>query len=214
MLRRLEKKLESAKHRRAALSDPNASRSADVQALVLSTSTGDRGREPGYDDQSDTNDESTLLSTPAMLISKEHRRQGFDVSSAFSATPDYLPPFKYVPDPVSAGILDEATAVAIYNLLITRANQFICLLDPGLHSYFYVRSRSPFLLTVLLMASSKFFKPDIFPPCQRLTKELVVRALSEDWKSIEVIQAFACLSYWGEDENDVSRNQKLQRARD
>jgi hypothetical protein len=48
------------------------------------------------------------------------------------------------------------------------------------------------------MAGAKFFKPEMYRPCQKLANELAVRAFAEDWKSVEVVQAFACLVYWRE----------------
>lgn len=107
-------------------------------------------------------------------------------------------------DPVSAGILDESNAKVLFDLMFLRLNPFVNLFDPALHTPDYVRSKCPFLFTVLIMAGCKFFKPESFKPCQKLAHEFSVRAFAENWKSVEVVQAFACLTYWKEPEDTVS----------
>lgn len=133
-----------------------------------------------------------------MLISREYKRQMSHVESVPYPPSWSLPPS--VTDPVSAGVIDEAVAQSLYNLFFLHISPFVCLFDPALHSIDYVRTRSSFLFTVILMASCKFFKPEAFHRCQRLAGELATQALAGDWKSVEVVQAFACLCYWEEPE--------------
>ena len=102
------------------------------------------------------------------------------------------------PDPITTGIMDENQATVLFDLVFLRLNPFINLFDPALHSVHYVRSRCPLLFTTLLMAGAKFFKPEIYRPCQKLANDLAFRAFAEGWKSVEVVQAFACLVYWRE----------------
>ena len=102
------------------------------------------------------------------------------------------------PDPITTGIMDENQATVLFDLVFLRLNPFVNLFDPALHSVHYVRSRCPLLFTTLLMAGAKFFKPEIYRPCQKLANELAFRAFAEGWKSVEVVQAFACLVYWRE----------------
>ncbi|KAI9510384.1 fungal-specific transcription factor domain-containing protein [Russula earlei] len=104
-------------------------------------------------------------------------------------------------DPVAAGILDESNAKVLFDLIFLRLNPFVNLFDPALHTPDYVRFKSPFLFTVLIMAGCKFFKPESFKQCQKLAHEFAVRAFAEQWKSVEVVQAFACLTYWREPED-------------
>lgn len=101
-------------------------------------------------------------------------------------------------DPITAGILDENQATVLFDLVFLRLNPFINLFDPALHSVHYVRSRCPLLFTTLIMAGAKFFKPELYRPCQKLANDLSIRAFAEGWKSVEVVQAFACLVYWRE----------------
>jgi len=107
-------------------------------------------------------------------------------------------PASFGPDPITTGIMDENQATVLFDLVFLRLNPFINLFDPALHSVHYVRSRCPLLFTTLLMAGAKFFKPEIYRPCQKLANDLAVRAFGEGWKSVEVVQAFACLVYWRE----------------
>lgn len=108
-------------------------------------------------------------------------------------------------DAIAAGIVDEEQAKVLFDLIFLRLNPFINLFDPALHSVHYVRSKCPFLFTTLIMAGCKFFKPELFKQCQKLANEFAVRAFAEAWKSVEVVQAFACLTYWKDPDDNVRR---------
>jgi len=159
---------------------------------------------------------------PADLIRRENQRHSFfktilnpshenpatslrsDRSNSSTSSPaaNFSAPH-VLKDPVVAGILDESNAKVLFDLVFLRLNPFVNLFDPALHTPDYVRSKSPFLFTVLIMAGCKFFKPESFKPCQKLAHEFAVRAFAENWKSVEVVQAFACLTYWREPEDTV-----------
>ncbi|KAJ7135045.1 fungal-specific transcription factor domain-containing protein [Mycena crocata] len=161
------------------------------------------------DDDPDPNDRAFF---PAKLIRKENQRNSFfrtilnptegsnpgaPRQSSFSPPNQNRGPNPVTyTDPVSAGIIDEDQAKVLFDLIFLRLNPFINLFDPALHSVHYVRSRCPFLFTTLIMAGCKFFKPEVFKPCQKLAHEFAVRAFAEAWKRVEVVQAFACLTYW------------------
>lgn len=101
-------------------------------------------------------------------------------------------------DPIAAGIVEETHAGVLFDLFFLRLNPFINLFDPALHNINYIRSRCPFLFTVILMACCKFFEQDKYKQVQQLAHEFAVRAFAENWKRVEVCQAFACLTYWKE----------------
>ena len=202
----------------------------DLPPLKLPANYGDNAHDPHYNGGSDDEDEENPSAAPAKLISKENQRQPFlktilnpehEAPAAASYRPSTTPAnarmttFAWnqpsappeqpaIQDPVSAGIIDEGYAKVLFDLLFLRLNPFINLFDPALHSVQYVRSRSPFLFTVLLMAGCKFFKPEAFRQCQKMANELATRAFAENWKSVEVVQAFACLCYWKEPEDTVA----------
>lgn len=84
-----------------------------------------------------------------------------------------------------------------------RLNPFICLFDPVLHTVEYVRSTSPFLFTCLIMAGCKFWKPHLYPACQQLAHENCVKCFQHGVKNVGVVQAFACMTYWKEPDDNV-----------
>ena len=165
---------------------------------------------------------------PAKLINKENQRNSFfgtvlntsgprssntisssqsDRSSVYSSS--YVPnsalssPKSGIPDPVSANLIDEDTAKMLFDFVFLRLNTFINLFDPELHSASYVRKKCPFLFTTLLMAGSKYWKPEVYRQCYELAHRFAVKAFEESWKSVEVVQAFACLTYWREPDDTV-----------
>ena len=109
-----------------------------------------------------------------------------------------------IEDPVAKGLMNEQTAENIIDMVLIRLNPFINLFDPELHSALYIRNKCPFLFTTLLMAGSKFFKPSLYVECRRLADEHAVRAFAESRKSVEIVQAFMCLTYWKEPDDTVS----------
>lgn len=86
-----------------------------------------------------------------------------------------------------------------------RLNGFINLFDPKLHTVPYVRSRSPFLFSCLIMAGCKFWKAELYRKCQQIAHSFAFKAFAEGWRSVEVVQAFACLCYWKEPDDTVRR---------
>lgn len=122
-------------------------------------------------------------------------------ASSSSLIPQPRPPGPL--DPVAAGILQETDTKVLFDLLFLRLNPFINLFDPALHTAPYVRSRCPFLFTTLLMVCCRFWRPQVFKQCQKLAHEFSVLAFAEAWKRIEVVQAFACLTYWKDPDDNV-----------
>ncbi|KAI0086675.1 fungal-specific transcription factor domain-containing protein [Irpex rosettiformis] len=104
-------------------------------------------------------------------------------------------------DPITAGIIAESHAGVLMDLFFLRLNPFINLFDPSLHNLNYIRSRCPFLFTTIMMACCKFFDPEHYDQVQQLAQSFAVRAFSENWRRVEVCQAFACLVYWKEPED-------------
>ncbi|KAJ6611766.1 fungal-specific transcription factor domain-containing protein [Mycena sp. CBHHK59/15] len=175
------------------------------------TGSSHGSRSIDMEDDDDDPDPSDRALFPAKLIRKENQRNSFfrtilNPAEGSAAGPNrgnsFSPPQNRgqngttYHDPVNAGIIDEDQAKVLFDLIFLRLNPFINLFDPALHSVHYVRSKCPFLFTTLIMAGCKFFKPEVFKPCQKLAHEFAVRAFAEAWKRVEVVQAFACLTYW------------------
>lgn len=101
-------------------------------------------------------------------------------------------------DPIDAGLITEHDANILFEAFFLRLNPFINLFDPVLHTMALVRSRCPFLFTTIIMACCKFFRSELYLTVKELAHEFSVRAFAKDWKGVEIVQAFACLTYWQE----------------
>ena len=112
--------------------------------------------------------------------------------------------FDPVEDPIQAGLIDEDLAFNIRDLVMIRLNPFVNLFDPELHTAGYVRKKCPFLFTAMIMAGSKFFKPELYPKIRQLAEKHAIRAFAEQRKSVEIVQAFMCMTYWKEPDDTVS----------
>jgi len=188
-------------------------------STYLSSATGAHTMDVDEDDDPDKSDTPPY---PAKLIKQTQRNSFFRIilnseeapistSSSTNCGSSYTPLQSNaaavnlpIPDPISAGIITEADASVLFDALFLRLNPFINLFDPQLHTHEYVRNRSPFLFSTLITAAAKFFKRDAHKACQKLANTLAFRAFSEAWKSVEVVQAFACLTYWRDPEDNVS----------
>ncbi|KAG6865868.1 hypothetical protein C0991_010949 [Blastosporella zonata] len=182
-------------------------------------SNGSRSMDIDDEDDAEQNEEAIF---PQGLIRRENQRNSFFRiilnPEAESSSPNgqssnngpLTPPLaRLAPmpdglnDPITAGIITEEDAKVLFDAIFLRLNPFINLFDPALHSVAYIRSKCPFLFTTLIMAGCKFFRHDLFKQCQKLANEFAVRAFAEAWKSVEVVQAFACLTYWKEPDDNV-----------
>ncbi|KAG9018913.1 hypothetical protein FRB90_008304 [Tulasnella sp. 427] len=148
---------------------------------------------------------------PGFLASAEDRR-AWEIWTQHSVwepppMPGELPPcFETVrvalPDPLDLGLLSPADAEMLLAKVFQHLNPFVNLFDEQLHTVHYIRERSSFLFTVLMAAGSKFWKPLIFRRLQKMAYVFASRALIEQWKGLEIVQAFACMVYWKEPEDN------------
>ena len=61
------------------------------------------------------------------------------------------------------------------------------------------------------MAGCKFWKREQYKACQQIAQRLAVTAFQFGWKSIEVVQAFACMTYWKEPTDTVRAGSLINR---
>ncbi|KAJ4488274.1 protein priB [Lentinula aciculospora] len=194
----------------------------DAASEYTASSTSSRTMDANDDEDDSASDRAEDNIFPANFIQRERRRNSFfrtilnpedtpaSGPSSVRGSESYSPPQTPaapagLSDPVSAGIVDEELAKVLFDLIFLRLNPFINLFDPSLHTVSYLRNKSPFLFTVLIMAGCKFFRPELFKQCQNLADEYAVQAFREGSKSVEVVQAFACLTYWKDhDDNRTS----------
>lgn len=66
-------------------------------------------------------------------------------------------------------LLPDEGMDAFVNRVLQQLNPFVNLFDEKLHTVQYVRTRSSFLFTVLMMAGCKFFKPELFKSLQKMS---------------------------------------------
>ncbi|CAA7270167.1 unnamed protein product [Cyclocybe aegerita] len=188
--------------------------SADIQPQPLPSYQEDSASHNlDMEDDDDDLDRTDEAFYPAKLIKRENQRNSFfrtilnpeETPTAAPRRSSSLTPPQHVSpaptglsDPITAGIITEDDAKMLFDAIFLRLNPFVNLLDPALHTVSYVRSKCPFLFTTLVMAGCKFFKAEKFKQCQKLANEFAVRAFAECWKRVEVVQAFACMTYWKE----------------
>ncbi|KIJ35695.1 hypothetical protein M422DRAFT_261875 [Sphaerobolus stellatus SS14] len=111
--------------------------------------------------------------------------------------PIELPPLQ---DPVDEGIVTLPESQILFDNFFKWLNPFVNLLDPALHQPKYVREKCPFLFTMITMAGCKFWRQDKYRRVQRLAEQYSMRAFVEswNWKTVEVVQAYMCMTYWKE----------------
>ena len=73
----------------------------------------------------------------------------------------------------------------------------------GIEHHMAVNHFAPFLFTTLLMAGTKFFEHKLYPKCRELADLHAIKAFAEARKSVEIVQAFMCLTYWREADDTV-----------
>lgn len=231
MLRRLEKGLNTAKLKQSDSSlstvfpaDPRTPQADNTQFGGLQSSDA-YGSTDGYaassvssrtvDPEEEEDGERSDEKFPAKLIRRENSFFRTILNPEHKSPMLHVPRNPYLPqslrpaplpigynDPITAGLINENKAKILFDAIFLRLNPFINLFDPALHSVAYVRSKCPLLFTTLIMAGCKFFEPSLYKECLRLANDLAVRAFAEGWKRVEVIQAFSCLTYWREQEDN------------
>jgi len=77
-------------------------------------------------------------------------------------------------------------------------NPFICQFDPELHTFRYIRGRSPLLFSALLSAAAKVFSPSMYIKLHDHVESLLRDVLGSGQKSTEIVQGICLLTYWKE----------------
>ncbi|KAK8065780.1 hypothetical protein PG997_012527, partial [Apiospora hydei] len=77
-------------------------------------------------------------------------------------------------------------------------NPYISQMDPGLHTFDYVRQKCPFLFTAMLAAAAKALHPELYPKLHDHVEELFARYFRLGRKSTEIAQAVLIMTYWKE----------------
>ncbi|EXJ78909.1 hypothetical protein A1O3_08409 [Capronia epimyces CBS 606.96] len=101
-------------------------------------------------------------------------------------------------DPIQHGIVNMAIARSLFESFMNKLNPFINQFDPVLHTFAYIRRRSPFLMSSILAAAAKAFNPSLHLDLRAHTETLMARSFSKGVKSIEAVQAIMVSTYWKE----------------
>lgn len=101
--------------------------------------------------------------------------------------------------PEMLSITSTEEVVALFDIFFDHLNLFATLLDRNFHTPALVCSRSPFLLTVICAISSKFYepRPDLHPKLMDLARKLAFSVPEKGYKSVEIVQAYLLLTWWG-----------------
>ncbi|KAJ5279053.1 hypothetical protein N7478_004425 [Penicillium angulare] len=121
-----------------------------------------------------------------------------------------------ITDPIEGGILTAEASSSLFQYFMVHMNaKWEYVLDPHIDTHDSVRGRNGLLFTTILFCSSKFANfsdnliqrtPDQFLQSRlcSLTRNLVMRALAEGDRSIEIMQALYLLVCWKDADDDVS----------
>ncbi|KAH8691462.1 hypothetical protein BGW36DRAFT_400737 [Talaromyces proteolyticus] len=107
-------------------------------------------------------------------------------------------------DAVRAGLVSQSIAEFLFDSFIKILNPYISQLDPGHHTFSYVRQRSSFLLSSILAASAKMFNPALYKPLRDYAEDMFVQNFRSGNKSTEIAQAVLILTYWKDPEDTRS----------
>ncbi|OWT37226.1 hypothetical protein C362_05356 [Cryptococcus neoformans Bt1] len=99
-------------------------------------------------------------------------------------------------DPVGLGYLSVLEAEHLVSMFHRRLNPVIALLDPALHTFSYLRSKSPILFTSVLCASSKFHQPGVFDTLHAHAQTVTNREVTRGAAKVELVQSILILIYW------------------
>src|SRR5258706_901048 len=91
--------------------------------------------------------------------------------------------------------------VLISPSFFTYLNPFIAQFDPILHTFDFVRNRSPFLLTCILATAARIFNAPLHPKLCKHAEKLLSEALVSYERSTEIVQAILLFTYWKEPED-------------
>ncbi|OKL59898.1 hypothetical protein UA08_04538 [Talaromyces atroroseus] len=145
---------------------------------------------------------------PSSLLTREATKEKYSLQSILSISRDLdmdqAESTSCLPedDPVVKGIVSYHIATSLFEG--QSFNPFICVLDPSLHTFQYIRERSSFLLTVMLSVSAKAFNPTLHFDLHRYSERLFNDAIARGTKSPEVIQAILLKTYWKQSDDTRS----------
>ncbi|KAF5978891.1 hypothetical protein FCOIX_5602 [Fusarium coicis] len=101
-------------------------------------------------------------------------------------------------DPIELGLITPSLAKSLFDSFITVLNPYISQLDPHLHTFAYIRSKSAFLLSSMLAMAAKAFNHVLYIKLYEHAQDLFSNVFRRGSKSVEIVQAILILTYWKE----------------
>ncbi|WVR04388.1 hypothetical protein IAU60_001390 [Kwoniella sp. DSM 27419] len=124
--------------------------------------------------------------------------------------PDYAPEF----DVIALQMLSLGEAQKLFDGFMAEITNGSMYLDPRLHTLDYIRSRSSFLLAVVLAIASTYKElcTSMILHAQLMThaSRLEANVRNNNYKSIEIVQALLLLASWSEVPHTLSREKTWQ----
>ncbi|TFK90305.1 hypothetical protein K466DRAFT_574338 [Polyporus arcularius HHB13444] len=101
--------------------------------------------------------------------------------------------------PEMLSFVSTEEVVALFKIYFDHLNVQAPLLDPDFHTPSLVCSRSPFLLTSICAAASRFYeaRSDLHAKLSELARKLVFQVPARGYKSVEIVQAYIINVLWG-----------------
>ncbi|KAH7099082.1 hypothetical protein BKA62DRAFT_710841 [Auriculariales sp. MPI-PUGE-AT-0066] len=96
----------------------------------------------------------------------------------------------------------------MFKLFMDNINPYMSMFDEKLHTVESLKTRSPFLLTVITMIASRYYtkRPDAYVRIMEIAKKLAGEAIMEMAQSIEHCQAFILLASYPAPDRKYSEN--------
>ncbi|KAM0753803.1 hypothetical protein T439DRAFT_322691 [Meredithblackwellia eburnea MCA 4105] len=101
-------------------------------------------------------------------------------------------------DPMSLALVTEEEAAEFIEYFFRHVHHFVATLDPNLHTLEFIRKRSSFLLTVLLLCGS-YWTPGAGAANKRLelhAARLVRLIQQQNFRSLEIVQGLTIYTSW------------------
>lgn len=134
--------------------------------------------------------------TPSISAATESRRNSIDQTSFLHGLRNVkLDRF----DPIDMGVISISKAEELFKLYFDSLESSVAMFDLQLHSFEFVRMTSSFLLTTICFIAS-MFDMESGPLSNKLEvhihKIILPAILTQDYRSVEIVQAFVLLAYY------------------
>ncbi|KAF4415817.1 hypothetical protein FACUT_13086 [Fusarium acutatum] len=150
---------------------------------------------------SETEDDANNLQ-PSGLLNHQALEGRFSLGNILNADQELVPRQRSrdesLEDPIELGLITPSLAKSLFDSFITVLNPYISQLDPHLHTFPYVRSKSSFLLSSMLAMAAKAFNHVLYIKLYDHAQDLFSNVFRRGSKSVEIVQAILILTYWKE----------------